>query len=232
MRDSTLRWGLGMGLVGAALGIVTLVLGAFFLPIPSYSTAEAVAAAILIRGILALVALGITLGLAYYAGLRVEQDRVRGDGVSASGTGASFQERSGSLIAGLLVAFCWWFGTTLTGYLLPLLPQTASSAASLSDFEQRLIWGVLVTIIGTGLGGLGSRTIVAGKLLDRIVVSPTATTVPLASTAAYSAPAHADGEPVETPVHAAHGNSATDAPPTDGLSSTQPTLSEGTSRSS
>src|SRR5215469_10794773 len=110
MRDSTLRWGLGMGLVGAALGIVTLVLGAFFLPIPKDSTAETVAAALLIRGILALVALGITLGMAYYAGLRVEQDRVRSTGMRHSSDVTPFQERSGSLLAGFLVAFCWWFG--------------------------------------------------------------------------------------------------------------------------
>ena len=209
MRDSTLRWGLGMGLAGAALGIATLVLGAFFLPIPQDSTAENVATAILIRGILALLALGITLGLAYYAGLRVERDRVRSGGASASsGDTASFQERSGSLIAGFLVSFCWWFGTTLTGYLLPLLPQAAGSAASLSDFEQRLIWGVLVAIIGTGLGGMGSRTIAAGRLLDKIVVSPTATTVPLASTA-YSAPASTTGDPAETPARVA------ETPPTN-----------------
>jgi hypothetical protein len=209
MRDSTLRWGLGMGLAGAALGIVTLVLGAVFLPIPQDSTAETVAAAILIRGILALVALGITLGLAYYAGLRVERDRVRGEGASQRGDTASFQARSGSLIAGFLVSFCWWFGTTLTGYLLPLLPQTASSGASLSDFEQRLIWGALVTIIGTGLGGLGSRTIAAGRLLDRIVVSPTATTVPLASSAYPAPPTPLAGDPAKAPAL------AIDAPPSD-----------------
>jgi hypothetical protein len=226
MRDSTLRWGLGMGLAGAALGIVTLVLGAFFLPIPQDSTAENVAAAILIRGILALLALGITLGLAYYAGLRVERDRVRSEGVSASGSDtASFQERSGSLIAGFLVSFCWWFGTTLTGYLLPLLPQTASSAASLSDFEQRVIWGVLVSIIGTGLGGLGSRTIAAGRLLDRIVVSPTATTVPLAS-ATYSTPAPTTGDLAGVPALATDASLAGDQP-----GSSESTLSEGPSRS-
>jgi len=215
-----------MGLAGAALGIMTLLLGAFFLPIPQDSTAETVAAAILIRGILALLALGITLGLAYYAGLRVERDRVRAGGTSATGSStASFQERLGSLIAGFLVSFCWWFGTTLTGYLLPLLPQTASSAASLSDFEQRLIWGALVTIIGTGLGGLGSRTIAASRLLDKIVVSPTATTIPLASTA-YLAPTPTAGDPAGAPAL------AVDAPATDEQpSSSAPTLSEGPSRS-
>jgi hypothetical protein len=185
MRDSTLRWGLGMGLVGAALGIVALLVGAFFFPIPSYSSADAVAVDILVRGALALVALGLTMGLSYYAGLRVEQDRVRAASPSPKTDTTTPQERSGSLIAGLLVAFCWWFGTTLTGYLLPLLPQTASSAANSNDFEQRLIWGILIALIGTGLGGLGSRTLTARRLLDRVMVSPTATTLPLVST--YSA---------------------------------------------
>jgi hypothetical protein len=183
MQDSTLRWGLGMGLVGAALGIGALLVGAFFFPIPPLSSADAVAVAILVRGVLALVALGVTMGLSYFAGLRVEQDRVRALS-PGSKTDTTPQERSGSLIAGLLVAFCWWFGTTLTGYLLPLLPgQPANS----NDFEQRVIWGILVALIGTGLGGLGSRTFTGRMVLDRVMVSPTATTIPLAST--YSATA-------------------------------------------
>src|SRR5215472_12665903 len=100
MRDSTLRWGLGMGLVGAALGIAALLIGAFFFPIPSYSSADAVAVDILVRGLLALVALGLTMGLSYYAGLRVEQDRVRAAPSSPISGKTTPQERSGSLIAG------------------------------------------------------------------------------------------------------------------------------------
>jgi hypothetical protein len=216
-----------MGLVGAALGIATLVLGAFFLPIPKDSTAETVAAALLIRGILALVALGVTLGMAYYAGLRVEQDRMRSTAVRQSSNLTPFQERSGSLLAGFLVAFCWWFGTTLAGYLLPLLPQTAGSGATPNDFEQRLIWGALITIIGTGLGGLGSRAFTAGRLLDRIVVSPTATTVPLASTT-YPPSAPASGrEAAPSPERPADALATGDLPG----SSSENTLSEGQSRS-
>ena len=77
MRYATFRWGLGMGLVAAALGVFALLVGAFFFPIPIASTADSVAVAILVRGMLALLALGVTLGLAYYAGLQVERDRIR-----------------------------------------------------------------------------------------------------------------------------------------------------------
>ena len=181
MRDATLRWGLGMGVASAALGIIALLGGAFFFPIPSDSTADSVAAALLIRGILALSALGVTLGLAYYAGVRVERDRV-GNLPEASARvalAATAQDRMGSLVAGLLVSFCWWFGTTLTGYLMPLLPQTASSAADPSQLVWRLIWGALITTIGAGLGGLGARMIAARALLDRVILSAQATTVPL-----------------------------------------------------
>jgi hypothetical protein len=185
MRDSTLRWGLGMGLVGAALGIAALLVGAFFFPIPPYSSADAVAVAIFVRGILALVALGVTMSLSYYAGLRVEQDRLRATSPTPKNDVTTPQERSGSLIAGLLVAFCWWFGTTLIGYLLPLLPgQPANS----NDFAQRLIWGILIALIGTGLGGLGSRTYTGRRLLDRVMVSPTAPTLPLSTYSANAVP--------------------------------------------
>jgi len=173
-----------MGLASAALGIFALLIGAFFFPIPLSTTADAVAVAVLVRGTLALSALGITLGLAYYAGLRVERDRLRSlpAAQTTDSQPATAQDRFGSLIAGLLVTFCWWFGTTLTGYLMPLLPETASSAADPSQFEQRLVWGALIAIIGMGLGGLGSRTLAARALLERIVASPSATTVPLTST--------------------------------------------------
>jgi hypothetical protein len=183
MRDATFRWGLGMGLISAALGVFALLVGAFFFPIPLASTADSVAVAILIRGMLALLALGITLGLAYYSGLQVERDRIRHlpEASASTALSASAQDRIGSLIAGLLVTFCWWFGTTLTGYLLPLLPQTKSSGADPSQFLLHLIWGGFIVVIGVGLGGLGSRMVAARTLLDRIMVSPQATTVPLAA---------------------------------------------------
>jgi hypothetical protein len=132
---------------------------------------------------LALLALGITLGLAYYAGLQVERDRIRHlpEASATTALSASAQDRFGSLIAGLLVTFCWWFGTTLTGYLLPLLPETKSSAADPSQFALHLIWGGFIAVIGVGLGGLGSRMVAARTLLDRIIVSPQATTIPLAA---------------------------------------------------
>jgi hypothetical protein len=190
MRDATFRFGLGMGLASAALGVFALLAGAFFFPIPLASTADSVAIAILIRGMLALLALGVTLGLAYYAGLQVERDRIHN--LPEIPTTATTQDRMGSLIAGLLVTFCWWFGTTLTGYLLPLLPQAASSAADPSQFALHLIWGGFIAIIGIGLGGLGSRMVAARTLLDRIMVSPQATTIPLS--ASYAAKDSA-GEP-------------------------------------
>ncbi len=180
MRDAMLRWGLGMGLASAALGIFALLVGALFFPIPENSSADSVALAILVRGILALAALGIALGLAYYAGAQVERARVRTlPAVPADILLGTAQDRAGSLVAGLLVSFCWWFATTLTGYLLPLLPETASSAAATSQLPQRLIWGVFIVAIGAGLGGLGARMSAARALLDRAIISTQANTVPL-----------------------------------------------------
>src|SRR5215467_7447758 len=110
MRDATFRWGLGMGLASAALGVFALLAGAFFFSIPLASTADTVAVDILVRCMLALLALGFALGLAYYAGLQVERDRIRHlpEASATTALNATAQDRIGSLTAGLLVTFCWW----------------------------------------------------------------------------------------------------------------------------
>src|SRR5690348_13796628 len=75
MRDSSLRWGIGLGVTAAAIGIVGRLVGVVLAPIPMYTTAEAVAVSLIIQTFIVLLSLGCAFALAHYAGQRTERDR-------------------------------------------------------------------------------------------------------------------------------------------------------------
>src|SRR5437868_2814798 len=116
MRQETLRWGLLMGLIAAVLGTLAFAIGALIAPLRLQTSAEAVAFAAFARGMFGFIALGIALGLAYYAGLRSERDIRRGRGAQpAPGeTGAQaaaempWGERWNAPSAGAIVMLCFW----------------------------------------------------------------------------------------------------------------------------
>lgn len=177
MRDESLRWGLGMGAVSAAMGTAALLLGSLVEPVQRVTTAEAAALAIFVRGIFVLVTLGVALGLAYYAGLRAERARLtEAAAQSTDGSASTANEqnpRSVALLAGGLTMFCYWLITSL--YLLVLPPSTQPSTAKLdvlAFIESRLLFGIIFVVFGLGLGGLGGRAPAARLLLDRIIKSP------------------------------------------------------------
>ena len=186
MRETSLRWGLGMGAIGAGLGIVALLLGITITPKGAYPPAEAVATAFFFRGLLVLLTLGLTLGLAYYAGLRSELARAASP-AEAEGTG-----RRDALFAGAITLFCYWFITSIYLFVLSTAGNRTAAPGTgtpLLDFlENRLIIGAISVIFGAGMGALGGRALAARRLL--------ASLPPLGAPASA---AHERAEPVVQP---------------------------------
>jgi multisubunit Na+/H+ antiporter MnhC subunit len=203
MRDASLRWGLGIGGVGSALGIVVLFIASRLLPISATDTNQSFELAmtlILTQLVIRFGMLGVMLSGAYYAGVRVERERLeglaalreQGQGGEAAGAqlaaGATSADRRGSLIAGAIVMFCYWLVSTLFGLLVPPAPQTAATRGSALDIvESAVLSGVLFMTFGAAMGSLGGRSArarmgiagafgAAGKtgrsLLDSIAIPP------------------------------------------------------------
>jgi hypothetical protein len=166
MQDTGLRWGVTTGGFGAVIGVLSYVLGGVLEPVSSGpTTAEAVAVMVFVRGLLVLAVLGIVLGLAYYAGLRVGMDMLQGLTQDEDVPG----DRVGPVLSGGLVMFLYWFATTLYVYLIPPLGKRD---ASLQTFLVHLLLGAVFIGLGGGLGGLGGRAPVARRLLNRVVGAP------------------------------------------------------------
>lgn len=213
MRQLGLRWGLTFGVAGAVLGVLTLLIGKVFVPVPASGTAETVVVAVFIQGLLALVALGVVFGMAYYAGLRTERDKLLADSTEATPALGAPEDRSGSIFAGGLVMLCYWFVTTLYLWLQPTVaPGPQAQRPDVGQFlESRLIFGVVCLIFGIGLGGLGGRAPAARRLLDRIAVTPAAAPVASPLVAAPSAPTPAQQEVSTLPLGDETAASTTDA---------------------
>lgn len=169
MRQTGLRWGLIMGGVAATVGLAAQLLGLRFKP-TSGTDFSANFAGILVFDIAVLFALGIALGIAYYAGMRVEHERpptpsAEMDPLRWGG------ERRDSALAGAIVMACFWLVTTLAAVALG---QYASGAGGLTDYlTRRIIALVLFVVLGFGLGAWGARARIARNLLDQIAVTPT-----------------------------------------------------------
>jgi hypothetical protein len=167
MRESSLRWALGLGAIAAAVGVLAAFAGSRFLPSSGTMDINQAVFVLLVAGLFALLALGVSLGLAYYAGLRSEQHRPR----AATPVDPDLDptaERRDSALAGLIVMTLYWICTTLYGVLFG--PHTSDSSGNL--LIQRLITGVVLLLLGFGLGALGSRAPAARRLLDEISVVP------------------------------------------------------------
>lgn len=187
MRDTSLRWGLGMGVLSAAIGTGALLLGAIIEPFKQVTTADAVALALFIRGMLVLISLGLALGLAYYAGLRVARayfqaliesadslDTTTNTAIASlfgSSVLGTSQNRRYAVLAGGLTMFCYWLITSMYIFVLPPTDQSVAPQGNLLNFiETRLLLGFIYILFGLGLGGLGGRAPAARLLLDRITM--------------------------------------------------------------
>lgn len=229
MRDASLRWGLGIGGAGSALGIVVLFIAARLLPVSATDTNQSFELAmtlILTQLVIRFGMLGVMLSGAYYAGVRVERERLedlealRGQDGEATGalpaTGAS-ADRRGSLIAGVIVMFCYWLVSTLFGLLVPPAPQSVTTRGSALDIvETALLSGALFLTFGAAMGSLGGRSArtragVAGafggagktgrSLLDSIAIPPLAPSQSVSqSVAAPVAPTPTPAASADAPV--------------------------------
>jgi hypothetical protein len=188
MRDTSLRWGLGMGALSAAIGTGALVLGALIEPFKQVTTADAVALALFVRGMLVLISLGLALGLAYYAGLRVARAYFESLAASAESAEAATNTaivsllgstalgtsmyRKYAVLAGGLTMFCYWLITSMYIFVLPPTDQSVAPRGNILNFaETRLLLGLIYVFFGLGLGGLGGRTPAARLLLDHIALA-------------------------------------------------------------
>lgn len=170
MRESSLRWGLGMGAIAATLGIIAEVIGAQFQPHGNQATFDQAIKYLLIAGPLVLIALGIALGLAYFAGLRAERGRppkpadTPPDEIPPWGG-----EQRDSALAGAIVMGVYWLITMLYSFVLNLHTNTAAIGGFIS---QHIIQGIIFLLFGYGLGALGGRAPAARRLLDAIAIPP------------------------------------------------------------
>jgi hypothetical protein len=170
MRAVSLRWGSITGVAGAILGLAALVVGAVLEPIKTQTTAETVAFALFVRGLLAFASLGLALGFAYYGGLRVE--RTRNARATADPQAIPAQPRLYSLAAGGIAMFIYWAITSVYVILQSVTPASPSSGSTMISFLQaRAVFGIICVLAGIGLGGIGGRASAAQRLLDQIVVA-------------------------------------------------------------
>jgi hypothetical protein len=181
--DTSLRWGARMGAFGAALGVASYLIGALLVPWKSaQSSADAVVVVVFLRSLFVLVALGVTLGLAYYAGLRIGRERHGQHQAAAPSVGAAISDnRLAAVLAGIIVMLLYWFVTSLYLYAFPPFGQRD---ASLQGLAGRFLLGLLFVCLGGGLGGLGARTASARRLVERVIlVPPPAPAAPAGDTA-------------------------------------------------
>jgi predicted transporter len=169
--DAGLRWGARMGAFGAALGIASYLIGALLIPWkPTQASAEAVLLTVFVRSLFVLVALGVTLGLAYYSGLRIGRER-HGQHQSAvpPAVATISDDRWAAVLAGAIVMLLYWFVTSLYVYAFPPFGQRDASIQGLGG---RFLLGLLFICLGAGLGGLGARTAATRRLVERVIIVP------------------------------------------------------------
>lgn len=201
MRDTMLRWGIGMGVLAAAIGTGALLLGALIEPFKQVTTADTIAVAVFVRGMLVLISIGIALGLAYYAGIRVARAHFQSLIASADSPETATSTAIASLVglpvnrrytvlAGGLTMFCFWLITSMYIFVLPPTdPASAPQTHTLSFLETRLVFGIIYVVFGLGLGGLGGRVPAARLLLERVALpGPARASIPLASRASTPLP--------------------------------------------
>lgn len=183
MHEVSLRRALTMAVIAAIEGVVALVLGAFVAPIPTHTDATQVATALFIRGFLALIALVVAFGLAYYAGYRIEgtlgpSNADPSPAVASSPLVALFTTpgpRRDAVYAGVLTLTSYWFFTMIyiaaLGQTLGNVGVTRNTVGSF--IISRIIQGVALAAAGAGAGGLGARNAATRRATRHIFASAT-----------------------------------------------------------
>lgn len=194
VRETSLRWGALVGGIGAALGVVSYLAGAILAPVNSARlSGDAAITSVFVHVLLALVVLGVALGLSYYAGMRIAREQI--DAASAASAETPAPDRAPAALGGAVAMLLYWFVTTLYVYLFPPFGQRDSSLQAL---EGHVLLGVIYIIMGAGLGSMGARAAAARRLITRVIIAPTrqpAVVVP----AAPVSPAPAESPSVAQP---------------------------------
>ena len=185
----TLRWGLILGAVAAALGVAGQALGFAALPSATSATIDNAVGALVIAGLLGLLAFVIALGLAYVAGILVERARPRAARSAEATLLDPAAANRGPGLAGLLVMALYSIATT--AYSLVGSAHTTGVRDTTSFLTTHTLLALVYLAFGFGLGALGGRAPAARRLLDDIAKAPAA---PLPAAARPSAVV-ADAEP-------------------------------------
>jgi hypothetical protein len=180
LRQTSLFWGLGLGIVAAVLGVLGLELPNVVAPVPKTTTANVVVVSIFIRGLLVYVALGVSFGLAYFAGLRVAKDiaarRMEDAGGATPVLDAQTvtQDRIGSVLAGGLVMLLFALAYTALVFAFPAnqtsTPKTQTNVGQV--LAVRLAFDFFFVLFGAGLGGLGARSLQSRRVLALLNIMP------------------------------------------------------------
>ncbi len=159
MDRTSLRWGLLLGGVSAAIGIVSLLIWVALLPLQgSNADATQIVVVILIRAVVRLVFLALALGVAYYGGYRIEQERTAMQGTLTS------QRRMDAVLAGGLILLVDWLAQTVFMYATGI---TGQRGPVLSFVGSQLVFGVICVLFGAGLAGIGARDQASRRVLAR-----------------------------------------------------------------
>jgi hypothetical protein len=168
MREATVRWALGFGAVAALVGAVGQLIGGLLVPPRGVSSINEVVRYLLLAVPVALVAFCGALGLAYFAGLKVE--RTRPSTPPSDEPPRWADERIESSFAGAIVMGLFCVFSALVAVLINLRIHSTTTAGLLG---QRAIQTVLLMILGFGMGALGARARSSRRLLD--LIAPVAT---------------------------------------------------------
>ncbi|MGH2487561.1 MAG: hypothetical protein ACRDHE_16290, partial [Ktedonobacterales bacterium] len=173
LRQTSLFWGLTLGVVAAVLGVLGLELPNLVAPEPKTTTANAVVVSIFIRGLLVYVALGVSFGLAYFGGLRVAKDITARRTEEAGGAAPILdaqtvtQDRIGSALSGGLVMLLFSLAYTALIFAFPAsqtgAPNTQTNVGQV--LAVRLAFDFFFVLFGAGLGGLGARSLQSRRVL-------------------------------------------------------------------
>jgi hypothetical protein len=168
MRESSLRWGLGLGIIAAIIGIAVQFVAAHFAPTGRGATFDVAIRYLVVAAPLVLLAVGLAVGLAYFAGLQAERDRPQEPPRSLDAVPPWGGERRDSALAGTIVMASYWVLTSLFSLVV-----SQGTVGGVGGFlSGHALQGVLLLAFGYGMGALGGRAPAARKLLDSLVVAP------------------------------------------------------------
>lgn len=162
MGQMSLRWSLKLGVVGAVIGVFSLVLDLALFPLSGRTMdASQIIVMLLVRAIVRLVLIAVVVGIAYYAGARIERAHL------ASGPDAARQRRLDAVLAGGFVLLLDWVAQVLFLYVSGM-----SGQPFLALVGSQLLLGVVCVLAGAGVAGIGARDEAARGALAHLIGVP------------------------------------------------------------